>query len=682
MAFPPVPVYPLQLDSDRTLFLVYNTTESRLSANNQPWSAEIDIDPVASTANEIWADNGFGTIGGELFYYDSVTKNSYGKVIKLKGCARNIGGNHTRFNAAGSWVRSYVIAEHHNQLVDAIIAVEEFIHDVAVRLDAIGEECVDDYNCVDIYFSFVEREPTTDSSTACDGTIVDYLVTLVGSYTNARVDFGDGTWTNNLNGTHTYAPNTTIDPVVTVENEFCTLVQTPPTTRVVHVGVQPAVTIPYTIPFPSIPDIPPFTIPSFTIPSTTITFPQIILPNLDIGTDISFTISIPPISVIMPSVITITPPIPNNINITGGNLPSIIEIVGPSTISFVCCDIPSVISFVCCDIPSVISFVGCGIPSVVSVTCCDIPSSITIDCCNIPSVIELTGISLVSVQELTGISFVSVERLQGISLVSVERLQGIDLVEVEELIGISLVSVQELTGISQISIIWGVTPTISVNWGTCSCTILVSCASPPAVMAAPQTDFDTFEDGFNRTLKLTPDITPLGIPSEITVLVPDFPSVIQVHSDLPSMIQVNAPTIPSVIEIKELLNPLPNEIRIINETNLPSSIALSIINLAEAIKVDASSIPTSIDLVAINLPEKILIDASDIPDKIQVIGIPSAIELKGQIPSEIFVKVPENMEIPLVYKGGPIPVQFDLGKLGDPNDDGPPCFAITPCPKR
>jgi hypothetical protein len=46
-AIPSVPTYPLQIDNDRTLYKVYNTTETRLAENNNAWSDEIVIVPVS-----------------------------------------------------------------------------------------------------------------------------------------------------------------------------------------------------------------------------------------------------------------------------------------------------------------------------------------------------------------------------------------------------------------------------------------------------------------------------------------------------------------------------------------------------------------------------------------------------------------------------------------------------------
>ena len=72
--FPPQPSFPLAIDSDRTLFLVHNTSEAKTTKDNSAWGEEIEIEPVAPDQNEIWADNGFANISGEMFYYDAVEK--------------------------------------------------------------------------------------------------------------------------------------------------------------------------------------------------------------------------------------------------------------------------------------------------------------------------------------------------------------------------------------------------------------------------------------------------------------------------------------------------------------------------------------------------------------------------------------------------------------------------------
>ena len=99
MTFPPIPVFPKAIDTDHELFLVYNTTEARIITDNEPWSQEIDIVPVASTKLEIWADNGFANIEGELLYYESVDKDADGKVniIDLALIIFNQGNSGTNF---------------------------------------------------------------------------------------------------------------------------------------------------------------------------------------------------------------------------------------------------------------------------------------------------------------------------------------------------------------------------------------------------------------------------------------------------------------------------------------------------------------------------------------------------------------------------------------------------------
>jgi hypothetical protein len=82
--FPPAPVYPKNYDSDETLYLVYNTSETVSSEVNLPWSDEIPIVPVSATTAEQWAKNGFANIDGELFYYDSVGYDENGKINKMQ----------------------------------------------------------------------------------------------------------------------------------------------------------------------------------------------------------------------------------------------------------------------------------------------------------------------------------------------------------------------------------------------------------------------------------------------------------------------------------------------------------------------------------------------------------------------------------------------------------------------
>jgi len=231
--FPSIPVYPKQYDTDRTLYLVYNTSETITTVDNHPWEATIDIVPVGSSACEIWSENGFANINGELFYYAGVSKNNYGKINQLINCVRNLGGTKTKFNKVGSEVRGFVVAEHHNQIADAILKIENFVGynftpdkttlDWRIRNLAELEVIFDDFTCPDItfFYNVVSQSPTA-------GTIINYNIEIVGNYKNFRIDFGDGEFTTtSLSGTHTYAANTTIDPVVQISTDKCTIVQSP-----------------------------------------------------------------------------------------------------------------------------------------------------------------------------------------------------------------------------------------------------------------------------------------------------------------------------------------------------------------------------------------------------------------------------------------------------------------------
>ena len=353
--FPPQPSYPLAIDSDRTLFLVFNTSEAKTVAENSAWEEEIEIEPVAGDQREIWADNGFANISGELFYYDAVEKNEpvgegavfgafkvdssgaitsipvieggsgyyhpsisvvgsgkgakveavvengsivaikilvggkgyvsgatlefHGKVFKLKRCARNIGGKKTRFNPAGTWVRGFVMAEHHNQLVDATVAVEKYVLDLEGEIAKLESEpvCIDDSYCVDVRLD----TEVIQTNQKCEGTTISYNVVISGTFGSFILDFGDGNSTSAaLNGTHNYAPGANIDPIVTVTSDSCTVVQTPTKRSSGRVPESPTTTK-FNIPVPQVPAFPTITIPTIGTTNPTLELPQIIFPCLE-----------------------------------------------------------------------------------------------------------------------------------------------------------------------------------------------------------------------------------------------------------------------------------------------------------------------------------------------------------------------------------------------------------------
>ena len=100
MAFPYIPkiLYPNQLDTDYSLYKVANSAETTLSADLEAWATTISVVPTDLNTTEIWSDNGYVNISGELIYYDSVDKNyATGKVVRLLNCIRNLSGEKPKF---------------------------------------------------------------------------------------------------------------------------------------------------------------------------------------------------------------------------------------------------------------------------------------------------------------------------------------------------------------------------------------------------------------------------------------------------------------------------------------------------------------------------------------------------------------------------------------------------------
>jgi len=643
-AFPPQPVYPLALDSDTTLFLVHNTVETRLAVNNEAWACDMEIVPVGADEDEIWSENGFGNIEGELFYYDSVEKDVNGKIFKLKRLARNLSGNQTKFNLAGVFVRSYIIAEHHNQLVDVICLIEKYIGicteaqleacpddlprdtlDCKIRRLIEENACTDDVGCPDVDFGFeiVSEDP-------CLGTVTNFDIGITGNFTNYRLDFGDGQFTTTEQvGSHTYAPNAIIDPIVNVSNTNCQVVQTPISRTNPNEPEELPPTVPFEVPLPVVPDFPAIVIPDIDIPPTTLEFPQIIFPCLDT--------SIPDIVVnIDPPELSITPiPIPIEITISAFDIN-----FGPSPL-------PSVIEFGLNPLPTTIFFGPSPLPLFIGFG----PApTIAVDYGTPPSI----DVSFGPAPSFSPIGFGPAPTI----------------------------SVGPAPSSSPIE--FGPSPTVSVSWGTpptCSCTVSVVCpgGSPSPFAAKSMFVDDDFIDGFEYDTPI--DLEPmenLGIPSEIKIMAPDLPEI-KIVTDIPTKLTVEVPEIPD-IKILSPEVPLPTQIEIVNKTDLPKSIAIDASGIPKAINVDMPfKIPEKINVeLPDDFPTTIKIDASEIPDRIQVIGIPESIKVEG-IPDKIITefKMPEDAKIPLVYEGGPIPVKFSEASITD--DDGEVCFKLVPC---
>jgi len=588
--FPPLPVFPFGIDSDYTLYLVYNTSEAPLTANNEAWAEEVPVKPRKPGQTEIWADNGFATISGEMFYYDAVEKDSNGYVKTLKRCIRNLGGQDTKANLAGTMVRGFVMAEHHNQLVEALVRIENFVGenfsadqqtlDWRIRNLRAVPLIFDDFDCPDVNFTFniTENDPAS-------GILANYTVEVVGNYTNFTLDFGDGTFTKSVaNGEHRYAPNANVDPVITIGNEKCQLVQSPIARAATATPEQTPEENVIELPIPTCPDIGDIFIPNISIPPTDIQIPPLVFPCVDVSPfpstffgPISIAVDFTPIGIPsmisftpllnIPSVITFTPllSIPNfisinspslivpeipNISLVGPSIPNIISIVGPSIpniISLVGLSIPNTISMYGPDIPDTISFVGPtpSIPPTITITgpnpsipptislvgpSPSLPERISIIGPSIPTEIEIIGMSIPPTITITGPNPSLPETISIVgpspSLPEFISLVGMSIPEKISLVGMSIPEKISLVGMSipeQISIVGSIPEKIS----------LVGMSIPSEISFVGCCD----------------------IPTEISVLVPslpkfeiDIPSLPKFEIDVPSFpkIQIDVPSIPNI----------------------------------------------------------------------------------------------------------------------------------------
>jgi len=382
LSYPPKSVYPNDIDSNFTLYKVYNTAETTLSQDLDPYITTIHITPVDEGKLEIWADNGFVNINGELIYYNSVAKEpTTNKIITLLNCIRNLGGNKPEYCPEGTWVRGFVLAEHHNQLVRSVINTENFIGyefnpdketlDWRIRNIASVDPINDDHGCpeVDFWYYTVSQDNIT-------GTTVNYNLNIIGSNYTFILNFGDGkSTTTEKTGTHVYPPNTNIDPIVTVTTNTC---EQAVSGLIRNQGDQPVGAVAdaaFEIIIPETPALPDLNTDVDNVVPDNILQPPIVFPCVDA--------SFGPI--VVPSIINIDPPInlPSTIKFGDvGPIPSSIEIgpIGniPSTITISSATLEASLDLItanrcsiCSASISVVNNKSVVYPSETTGTCCD-----------------------------------------------------------------------------------------------------------------------------------------------------------------------------------------------------------------------------------------------------------------------------------------------------------------------
>lgn len=614
MPFPPSPSYPKAIDSLYTLFLVYNTTETKLSKDNMPWAQEISIIPVTQDKLEIWASNGFGNIEGELFYYDSVGLDNNGKVNKLKGCARQLGGK-TQFNRCGTWIRSYVVAEHHNQLVNAIMKTQNFIGynftpdmstlDWRIRNLQALSIIFDDFSCpnVDFTFNIISNDPTK-------GIIANYLlqITPPGSISNFRLDFGDGTFTTtDLQGSHTYALNAQVDPVVSMANDQCQIVQTP----IVRTNpTEPLAVIQeiFDIPIPEFPDVPDFIFVPCTVPEPDINIPALVPPCISLTGNISIPSIITGPTIQMVSQVTITSNFP--IQIT----------------------------------ESVVSIIA-NIPSVIMIEP-PIPPTIIIDPPIPPTIVIIPPASSMTLD----LNFADLPRLEvdwGVPPDMEVALTMSKQVKTPRKFAADQSLIKEFG--TEFADLFDVSNTMKVEYEPVGI--------PSEIIVYPPEWKDIrLDHGDLFSKKIQIETSGIVIPKDIFIHGPKSP--------IPSSIKFDPSDLPEAIDLVYRGEPIPVEMK-----GMPKTIKVEMEKtIPDRIIVD---IPKPI-------PEKIIIE-SNIPDKIMLIGpksIPIEVPDNIGIPVIFPEKMPE---IELVFRGPPIELKITMDEIIDKTVEGRNCVMITPC---
>ena len=712
--FPPTSVYPKNYDSNYNLFLVYNTSETITTADNNPWSSEIFIKSVAENANEIWATNGYANIEGELFYYDGVGYDSFGKINQFKRCARNIGGTHTKFNPTGSEVRGFVIAEHQEQIVNTILNIENFVGenfskdaktlDWRIRHLQQLPDIFDDFSCPNVIFDYytVSNNPST-------GIIIQYQVTINGVFTSYRLDFGDGSYTtSSTSGTHIYSPNATIDPIVTVYNTNCTIVQSPIVRSVANEPTAPVTNNGLQFEIPTIPTLPSFNIPIPAVPSSIVQIPPIIFPNLEIGSIISAntipsivvslittvdfpsSITISPVNI--PTLITITnPEFPTNITFSPPTIPTLIgfgpitipTFIGfgpiaefptnitfspptiPTFIGFGPISIPTIISFDPVTFPSTVSFiVGLTIPTIIGFTPVSFPSIVSFTPVSFPSIVSFTPVNIPTIISFGPVTFPSV--ISFVVGVNIPTVITFSPVNIPTYITFGPVTIPTLIAFAPTNI-----PT-SITFGpvTLPNTINFAPVSFPLVYFAP-ISFPSLIVSVNIPTSIS--FGPNNVPTKIyfdyfdSVELPNFIYFDYFAGTVPSIISFTNPGIPTLIyfgpaPMLSVIWGTPPQVSCIVTISCPSSTSMigqkvGVPDLIDGLPMNQID-PIEVQMGDLGIPSEIFVRMPEIPDIRIIHDVPQFIRVEA--PNIPDIKIIESIPREIKVVGYNIPTSIEL----------------------
>lgn len=216
--------------------------------------------------------------------YKEVMRGNDGEILRrvnvLTDIRRGLRNTGVYTHHKGSYVRGYIMAEHHMLAAKGAMAIQKHIganfsedeQSLDFRLRDLNEICVegDDWPCPEITFDF--RPVETEDECVVINTF-QFNLTVDGNFSSFGIFFGDGqSSTDNLNPIHSYPPNSRVEPSVFASNENCRVANASFEDQAQSVSdipeipglVCPEITV------PDIPAIPEALIPNFTAPTTII----------------------------------------------------------------------------------------------------------------------------------------------------------------------------------------------------------------------------------------------------------------------------------------------------------------------------------------------------------------------------------------------------------------------------